>query len=101
MFVLLVAFGGLVALAEDAPPGGLALMDAVRLTLANDPNVAIEAAQVDSARGALQIASGRFDPVIASGLTQTSSNEPRSLSSSQETRTLQSTWGSARSSATA
>ncbi|HTG33399.1 MAG TPA: TolC family protein [Thermoanaerobaculia bacterium] len=93
MFVLLVAFGGLVALAEDAPSGGLALMDAVRLTLANDPNVAIEAARVDSARGALQIASGRFDPVVVSGLTQTSSKEPRFLSSSQETRTLQSTLG--------
>ena len=42
-------------------------MDAVRLTLANDPNVAIDAARVDSARGALQIASGRFDPVVVLG----------------------------------
>lgn len=79
--------------AQEPPPAGLALMDAVRMTLARDPNVAIEATRVDVARGALQIASGQFDPVVASGLTQENSNEPRSPSSSQETRTLQSTLG--------
>jgi outer membrane protein len=93
MLVLLTVFSGLTALAEDPPPGGLALMDAVRMTLAHDPNVAIEEARLDSARGALQIASGRFDPVVTSGLSQTSSNVPLSLSSRQETRVLQSTLG--------
>jgi outer membrane protein len=93
MLVLLTVFSGLTALAEDPPPGGLALMDAVRMTLAHDPNVAIEEARLDSARGALQIASGRFDPVVTSGLSQTSSNVPLSLSSRQETWVLQSTLG--------
>ncbi len=93
MLVLLTVFSGLTALAENPTPGGLALLDAVRMTLANDPNVAIEAARVDSALGALQIASGRFDPVVTSGLSQTSSNVPQSLSSSQESRTLQNTLG--------
>jgi outer membrane protein TolC len=85
--------GRLGILAQGAPPPGLSLMDAVRMTLARDPNVAIEAARVDVARGALQIASGQFDPVVASGLSQESSDVPRSPSSSQETRTLQSSLG--------
>lgn len=63
------------------------------MTLARDPNVAIEATRVDAARGALQIASGQFDPVVASGLSQESSNVPKSPASTQETRTLQSTLG--------
>lgn len=68
-------------------------MDAVRMTLARDPNVAIEVTRVDTARGALRIASGRFDPVVASGLTQTDENLPKSPTASQETRTLEGTLG--------
>ncbi|HEY4562885.1 MAG TPA: TolC family protein, partial [Thermoanaerobaculia bacterium] len=68
-------------------------MEAVRMTLTRDPNVAIEASRVDTARGSLQIASGQFDPVVVSGLSQTTSRVPKSLSSSQETRTLQGTLG--------
>jgi outer membrane protein len=68
-------------------------MDAVRMTLARDPNVAIEVTRVDTARGALQIASGQFDPVVASGLSQTNDDVPKSLTASQETRTLQNTLG--------
>src|ERR1700760_2284720 len=81
------------AWAQGAPSRGLALMDAVRMTLARDPNVAIEATRVDTARGALQIASGQFDPVVASGLSETTSDVPQSPSSSDKTRTLQSTLG--------
>jgi outer membrane protein len=94
LLIFLLLLGRWGALAQGTPPrDGLALMDAVRMTLARDPNVAIEATRVDTARGALQIASGQFDPVVASGLSQTSSNVPRSPSSSQETRMLQSTLG--------
>jgi len=93
LFFLLWISGGLIAAAEERPPSGLALMDAVRMTLERDPNVGIEVAQVDAARGALQFASGQFDPVVASALSQVSSKVPRSLSSSQETRTLQGTFG--------
>lgn len=93
MFLLLILLGGSSAPAEEVPPAGLRLMDAVRMTLARDPNVAIEAARVDSARGALLVASGRFDPVVASGLEETDDRVPKSLSSRQETRTLRSTLG--------
>jgi len=92
-FLLLISFGRLAALAQGVPAGSLTLMDAVRMTLARDPNVAIEVARVDAARGALQFASGQFDPVVASGLSRTDSNVPDSLSSSQETRTLQNNFG--------
>ena len=60
------------------------------MTLERDPNVAIETARVDSARGALLFASGQFDPVIASGLTRWTAGAEVVLSR-QETRTLQST----------
>jgi outer membrane protein len=93
LLVPLALAGARASRAEGPPEGGLGLMDAVRMTLARDPNVAIEATRVDTARGALQIASGQFDPVVVSGLSQTSSNVPRSPSSSQETRTLQGTLG--------
>lgn len=92
-FLLLLFLGRLAALAQEAPAGALTLMDAVRMTLARDPNVAIEVARVDAARGALQLASGQFDPVVASGLSQTSSNVPDSPSSSQETRVFQNNFG--------
>ena len=94
MLIFLLLLGRWDALAQGTPPrDGLALMDAVRMTLARDPNVAIEATRMDTARGSLQIASGQFDPVVVSGLSQTTSNVPRSSSSSQETRTLQGTLG--------
>jgi outer membrane protein len=92
-FLLLILSSRLAALAQGAPAGSLTLMDAVRMTLERDPNVAIEVARVDAARGALQFASGQFDPVVASGLSQENSNVPKTFSSSQETRTLQNTFG--------
>jgi outer membrane protein len=90
--VLLALSGGIAALAQDAP-GGLTLMDAVRLTLAHDPNVAIEATRVDSARGALLIASAIFDPVVVSKLSQANTKLPLTLSTHQDTRILESTVG--------
>ena len=92
MSVLLALSCGVAALAQDAPPG-LTLMDAVRLTLVHDPNVAIEAARVDSARGALLIASGIFDPVVVSRLSQANTRVPKTLSTHQDTRILESTFG--------
>lgn len=92
-FLFLMLLGLSTAFAAEAPSGNFTLMEAVRMTLNRDPNVAIEAARVDAARGALQFASGQFDPVVASGLTQENSNVPETLSSNQETRTLQNTFG--------
>ncbi len=93
LLVPLALAGGQGARAESPSAGGLALMDAVRMTLARDPNVAIEATRVDTARGALQIASGQFDPVVVSNLSETTADVPQSPSSSDKTRMLQSTLG--------
>jgi outer membrane protein TolC len=97
--VLGIAIGSLIALAgfagaeEPAPPSPLSLLAAVRLTLEHDPNVAIEAARVDTARGLLQVASGAFDPVISSVLTPADKTAPKTFTTGQESRTLQSTLG--------
>ena len=97
--VLGIAIGSLIALAgfagaeEPAPSSPLSLLAAVRLTLEHDPNVAIEAARVDTARGSLQVASGAFDPVISSVLTPADKTAPKSFTTGQESRTLQSTLG--------
>jgi outer membrane protein len=88
--ILLAVLRGVVCQAQEAPPG-LALMDAVRLTLAHDPNVAIQEAKVDVARGALLVAAGQFDPVVASQVTRADTNLPLSLLLNQDLRTLQTT----------
>jgi outer membrane protein TolC len=75
------------------PPAALSLLAAVRLTLEHDPNVAIEAARVDTARGSLLVESGVFDPVVSSGLTPADKTAPKTFTTNQETRTLQSTLG--------
>jgi outer membrane protein len=87
------AISAISAAADAAPPAALSLLTAVRLTLEHDPNVAIEAARVDTARGLLQVASGVFDPVVSSGLNPAEQTEPKTFTTSQETRTLQSTLG--------
>jgi outer membrane protein len=81
------------AAAAADPPAPLSLLAAVRLTLEHDPNVAIEAARVDTARGLLLVESGVFDPVVSSGLTPADKTAPKTFTTSQETRTLQSTLG--------
>lgn len=70
---------------------GLGLLEAVRLTLARDPNIAIEEAQVQFSRGALEVASGSFDPVLASSGTWTEADVPTSESGSREQQTLRNT----------
>jgi outer membrane protein TolC len=92
---LLAAPGsGAGATAQDLPPGsGLSLLEAVHMTLERDPNLALEQARVEGARGSLEIAASQFDPVVTSGLLQTDTRTPLSPSTSRETRTLQSTLG--------
>lgn len=84
---------GSAKLAEAQTPGGLGLLDALRMTLERDPNVALDESRVQSARGSLQTASGRFDPVVSSELTEIQLDEPESASSSQETRILENIFG--------
>jgi outer membrane protein TolC len=61
------------------------------MTLARDPNIAIEESRLRSSRGALEVAAGAFDPVVASTLTQEDTRTPESPTSSDETRTLHNT----------
>src|SRR4051812_24052372 len=87
--LLMVPGSGAGATAQEPPPGpGLSLLETVHMTLERDPNLALEQTQRESARGSLAIASGQFDPIVSSGLIDTTSREPISLSSRKETRTL-------------
>jgi outer membrane protein TolC len=81
-------------MATEAPPGaGLDLLTAVRWTLERDPNVALEEARLEAARGVLVVARGEFDPVIAASTTVSESRIPDSADSVTETRALESTLG--------
>jgi len=77
--------------ASRAQQEGLGLLEAVRLALARDPNIAIEEARVQSSRGALEVASSPFDPVVSSTGTWTEADVPSSESASREQRTLRNT----------
>ncbi|HEY2740334.1 MAG TPA: TolC family protein [Thermoanaerobaculia bacterium] len=65
----------------------------MRMTLARDPNIAIQESRLQSSRGALEIAAGAFDPVVSSTLAQEDLRTPLSTSSSDESRTLHGTLG--------
>jgi len=84
------------ATGSPQPPAdepGLGLVEAVELTLANDPNIALVTSQVTSSRGALLSASGRFDPLVTSGLTRSSTETPLDDATSSESTALVSTFG--------
>lgn len=78
--------------AAPVPPG-LEILEAVRLALARDPNLALQETQLQSARGLLLVAQSRFDPVIAAGTTQEDVRTPLAGNASRETRTLEQTLG--------
>ncbi|HVT18283.1 MAG TPA: TolC family protein [Thermoanaerobaculia bacterium] len=78
-----------VAAEQLSSAGGLSLFDAVQLALEHDPNVAIEQARLAAARGALEVATGKFDPVLGSDVTEADTRIPLSASTSQRNRTLQ------------
>jgi outer membrane protein len=87
--------------AADPPPAslspeGLDLGEAIRLTLENDPNIALFEARLAGARGALLGAAGQFDPVLTSRVDQVASNTPLTESSSREQRSLESSLGISR-----
>ncbi len=70
--VLLAAAVAAVDSAADTPSAaaarGLGLLDAVQMTLARDPNLGIVQARLESARGVLLSASGKFDTVLTDRL---------------------------------
>jgi len=63
------------------------------MTLEHDPNIALDEASLQSARGSLEIAAGDFDPLLSSTLTEADDRTPLTASSSSRTRTLQSNSG--------
>lgn len=81
---------------SSATAQGLGVLDAVRLALENDPNIAIVQAQLAGAQGALLSAAGQFDPLVSSQLEQVESDTPLTESSSREERSLTSSVGVAR-----
>jgi outer membrane protein TolC len=97
VFLLASWAAGTNAMAEGPPAGaGLGLLDAVRMTLQHDPNIAFDEASVQSSRGALEAAAGAFDPVVGSTVVQEETRVPLSPESSRESRTLRSTAGVAK-----
>jgi outer membrane protein TolC len=79
-------------MAEEPPAGaGLGLLEAVRMTLERDPNIALDEARLQSSRGSLVIAAGKFDPVLSSTLIEADTRTPLSASSSDKSRTLHNT----------
>jgi len=82
--------------AEPPPPAAgptLGVLDAVRMTLERDPNLGIVQARVESSKGALLAASGRFDPVVTDRLLRTDVRTPLGGGASAETRTVEDDLG--------
>jgi outer membrane protein TolC len=76
------------ALAQQTQAGGLGLLEALRLTLARDPNIAIQETRVESSRGALEVASSPFDPVLSSSASREAADTPVSESASRQRSTV-------------
>ncbi len=66
----------------------LDLIEAVRLTFENDPNIAIVEARLEASHGALRFARGTFDPVLSSSVTESESRTPVDETSSSDSSTL-------------
>jgi outer membrane protein len=79
--------------AEPPPGRGLGVLDAVRMTLERDPNLGIVQARLESSRGALLAAAGRFDPVIADQLLTTDTRTPLAGGESADRRTVENDLG--------
>lgn len=92
-FVLAAALGPVApaARAQQAPAGGLGLLEAVRLTLVRDPNIALQEVRVESSRGFLEIVSSPFDPVVAASGTWTEVDVPTSESTSSRQQLVRNT----------
>jgi len=82
-----------VGAAEPRPAPGIGLVEAVRLMLEQDPNLAIEQARLRSSRGILLSAHGAFDPVLSTSLEQTRTKDPLTELTSREQTTLGNSFG--------
>lgn len=64
------------AAGPSAPEPGLRVLDAIRTTLARSPGIATAEQELESSRGALEVASGRFDAVLDAQVGQRGDNTP-------------------------
>lgn len=69
-------------------PGTLALLEALEMTLARDPNLALEETRVRRAEGSLLVEAARFDTLLSSNLSRAEIEDPASETSSLETESL-------------
>lgn len=79
--------------AQRAPEAGIGLVEAVRMTLDNDPNLSLEQARLRSSRGFLLSTRGTFDPVLTTSMTETETNRPQSETSILEQSRLSNSFG--------
>ncbi len=70
------------AVGEAPPAAGITLGEAVRLTLANDPVLAVEEARMRASRGALLASRASFDPVVTASVREIESQDPLSETTS-------------------
>jgi len=87
---------GSVAAARESPQGELALLEAVELTLRNDPAIALVEARRDASRGSLLLARGAFDPRLTSELTGAQDRRAEGAAGSRRTETLSTSVGLSR-----
>ncbi len=76
---------------KEIGANSLGLMEAVEMTLQQDPNIAFLESQLASSRGALLSARGLFDPLLSTNLFQSDLETPSSDGSSSESSALSST----------
>ncbi len=78
---------------QQHPEPGIALVEAVRLMLEQDPNLSIEQARLRFSRGNLLSVQGLFDPVFDSSLEESTSNTPLTEVSHRERRITGNAFG--------
>jgi outer membrane protein len=76
-----------------APAGGLDLLGAVRLALAQDPNLTFAETRLQVARGALLAAAGQFDPLLSTGVERDEQRIPLAGGAHRRTRVTTSDLG--------
>ncbi len=78
---------------ETSQVAALGLLEAVELTLGNDPNIALVESRLAAARGVLLAAGGRFDPLLSASLFRDDTEIPTSDGPAAETTILRTSLG--------
>ncbi len=86
--LLLLVGAGPVARGQENAEEGLTLLQALELMRRHDPNIALAEARLDSARGAVEVARGRFDPHFTASSEGSDSERPTAPGVTAESRAL-------------